>query len=128
MPATEAIPPRTGPKSAPPTAAAKAWPISAPRRPAGAAATSHASAPVQENALASPCAKRARSSCHAESASPNSTVVAATTVSPTSTVRFTPARAATIPLGIAPTNAPAGYAAWVVSYCFTASDFCPAAS
>ena len=32
--------------------------------PAGDAATSHASAPVQEKALASPCRKRATSSCH----------------------------------------------------------------
>jgi hypothetical protein len=37
--------------------------------------------------------------------------VSATIVIPTSTVGFTPARAATIPLGIAPTSVPAGYAA-----------------
>ena len=49
-------------------------PISAPRRPAGRAATSHASAPVHENELASPCRKRARSSCHASVAKPKSTV------------------------------------------------------
>ena len=89
----------------------KAVPIRLPRRPGGDAATSHASAPVQENALASPWRNRARSSCHASFAIPNSTVQKATAVSPITTVGLTPARAATIPLGMAPTSAPAGYAA-----------------
>ena len=71
VPAIEAIPPRIGPQSAPPIARPNAVPISAPRRPGGAAATSQASAPVHENELASPCAKRARSSCQTESAKPN---------------------------------------------------------
>jgi hypothetical protein len=35
----------------------------------------------------------------------------ATVARPAITVGFTPSRAATIPLGIAPRNAPAGYAA-----------------
>ncbi len=111
MPATEATPPSTGPNSAPPTAVANAVPIRRPRRPGGAAATSQAIAPVHENALASPCAKRAASSCHGWSAIPNSTVHVATIVSPSNTVRFAPHRAATTPLGSAPTSAPAGYAA-----------------
>ena len=65
MPATDATPPITGPKSAPKTAAANARPIRAPRRSGGDDATSHPSAPVHENALAIPCAKRAASSSHA---------------------------------------------------------------
>ena len=108
VPAIEAIPPRIGPQSAPPIARPNAVPISAPRRPGGAAATSQASAPVHENELASPCAKRARSSCQTESAKPNAVLVSAMQQRPTITVGLTPARAATIPLGIAPTSAPAG--------------------
>ena len=63
VPTNDAIPPSTGPKSAPPIASPKAEPISAPRRAGGAAATSQASAPVHENALANPCMNRATSSC-----------------------------------------------------------------
>src|SRR3954453_5235085 len=111
MPATDAIPPITGPKSAPTTAVANVRPIRRPRRSAGASATSHAIAPVHENALATPWAKRAASSCHGSVAIPNRAVQSATIESPTITVGFTPSRAATIPLGMAPTNAPAGYAA-----------------
>src|SRR5581483_10012276 len=83
VPPTEATPPSTGPSSA----------------------------PVQENALASPCANRARSSCQASVPNPNSAVVAATTVRPIRTVGLTPNRAAAIPLGIEPASAPTGYAA-----------------
>jgi hypothetical protein len=82
--------------------------MSAPRRPAGEAATSQASAPVQENALARPWQKRARSSCHAVCAIPNRAVVRATTLSPMRTVGLTPSRAATMPLGIEPKSAPNG--------------------
>src|SRR5262249_26906072 len=110
-PATDAIPPITGPKSAPTTAAAKAFPIRRPRRSGGALATSHASAPVHENDEAHPWAKRARSSCHACSATPNRIVQTPTRVRPTITVGLAPTRDATRPLGIAPTNVPAGYAA-----------------
>ena len=39
VPASDATPPSTGPKSVPPTAAANAEPMSVPRRPSGAAAT-----------------------------------------------------------------------------------------
>ena len=49
-PTMEAAPPSTGPKSAPAIAAAKAEPISAPRRPAGAAAT-HAPRPDEPQPL-----------------------------------------------------------------------------
>ena len=51
---------------------------------------------------------RARSSCQALVASPNNAVVTATPIRPTSTVGLTPNRAATIPLGIAPTRVPSG--------------------
>ena len=70
VPATDAIPPSTGPTSAPSTAAPNAWPISVPRLPGGDAETSQASAPVHVNALASPWTKRAVSSCHAASETP----------------------------------------------------------
>ena len=108
VPAIAAIPPRTGPRSAPATAAANAWPINCPRRALGELATSQASEPVQENELASPWQNRARSSCQASLARPKAAVVTATIVRPTSTVGLTPTRAATIPLGIAPTSAPSG--------------------
>ena len=66
IPAIDATPPTTGPKSAPATAAAKARADQRARRFAdGAAATSQPSAPVHVNALATPCRKRARSSCQA---------------------------------------------------------------
>src|SRR5581483_2890470 len=109
-PATPAIAPSTGPKSAPATAVANALPIAAPRRSTAVAARSQENAPVHENALAPPCRKRAVSSSQARSPRPKATVQTATIVRPTRTVRFAPARAATIPLGTAPTNAPAGYA------------------
>ncbi len=108
VPAKDATPPSTGPSSAPATAAANAWPISCPRLPEGALATSQASAPVHEKEPASPWQKRARSSSQDDCASPTPAVVAATKVSPTSTVGLTPSRAATIPLGIAPASAPSG--------------------
>ena len=111
IPASEATPPSTGPNSAPATAVANAVPIRLPRLPGGDADTSHAIAPVHENALATPWANRAASSCHGSLAIPKSTVHAATTVRPTITVTFGPARAVTMPLGIAPTSAPAGYEA-----------------
>jgi SpoIID/LytB domain protein len=110
-PACEATAPSTGPKSAPPVAAANAPPIVVPRRDAGVPATSQASAPVHENALASPWAKRAASSSHGVVAIPNRIVQVATHVSPTSTVGFTPTRDATTPLGSEPIRQPAGYAA-----------------
>ena len=107
----EATAPSTGPNIAPAIAAPKAEPISRPRRPAGAAATSHASAPVHEKALDTPWRKRARSSAQTESAKPNATVVTASSERPTSTVGLTPTRAASMPLGIPATSAPAGYMA-----------------
>ena len=90
VPVKEATAPSTGPNIAPAIAAPKADPISRPRRPAGAAATSHASAPVHEKALDTPWRKRARSSAQTESAKPNATVVAARRERPTSTVGFDP--------------------------------------
>src|SRR5205814_1585302 len=68
-------------------------------------------APVHENALAIPWQRRARSSSQGTFATPKIAVVTATTIIPTSTVGLTPIRAATTPLGIEPTSAPAGYAA-----------------
>jgi hypothetical protein len=108
----DATPPSTGPNSAPPIANPSAVPISPPRRAGGAAATSQASPPVHENALERPWRNRARSTCHSSPATPNAALVAARPQSPATTVGFGPSRAATIPLGIAPTSAPAGYAAW----------------
>ena len=70
--------------------------------PGGDAATSHASAPVHENALASPWTKRAASSCHASLANPNSAVHARRSSCRRAPSASTPTRAATIPLGIAP--------------------------
>jgi hypothetical protein len=111
VPVKEATAPSTGPNNAPAIAAPKADPINRPRRPAGAAATSHASAPVHENALDTPWRKRARSSDQTESAKPNATVVTARSERPTSTVGLTPTRAANMPLGIPAASAPAGYMA-----------------
>src|SRR5262245_45753665 len=71
----DATAPSTGPKSAPTIAAPKAAPISSPRRLVGAAATSQASAPVQENELETPWRKRARSSDHSVVAKPKAIVV-----------------------------------------------------
>ena len=99
VPVKDATAPSTGPKSAPAIAAPNADPISWPRRPAGAAATSQLRAPVHENALETPCRKRARSSAQTESASPKATVVNASSESPISTVGLTPRRAAAIPPG-----------------------------
>src|SRR5205814_63823 len=82
-----------GPNSAPAIAAPNAEPISCPRRPPGAAATSHASAPVHVNALETPWKKRATSSDHSESASPKATVVAVRMVRPVRTAGLTPKRA-----------------------------------
>jgi len=111
VPVNDATAPSTGPNRAPAIAAPNAVPISWPRRPGGAAATSHESAPVQENALEMPCKKRATSSAHTELASPNATVVTDSIVSPISTVGLTPSRAAAIPAGMPATSAPAGYIA-----------------
>src|SRR6266542_38903 len=111
VPVYDAIAPSTGPKSAPTIAAPNADPISCPRRPGGDAATSQASAPVQENALETPCRNRARLSVQTESARPKATVVTASSDRPISTVGLTPSRAAAMPPGIAATSAPAGYIA-----------------
>jgi hypothetical protein len=111
VPVYEAIAPSTGPKSAPAIAAPKAEPISCPRLPGGEAATSQASEPVHENALETPCMKRARSSAHTESARPNAAVVNASRNRPISTVGLTPNRAAAMPPGIAASKAPSGYIA-----------------
>jgi hypothetical protein len=78
VPRTDATPPSTGPNKAPATAIAKARPISEPRFSAGEPATSHASAPVHENAPAKPCRKRAASSSQACVSIPNTTMQTAT--------------------------------------------------
>src|SRR5262249_58227378 len=62
LPGNEATAPSTGPKRAPAIAAPNADPISCPRRPPGAAATSHESDPGQGDPPDTPCQKRARAS------------------------------------------------------------------
>ena len=107
VPTTEAMPPSTGPKSAPPIAAAIAEPISSPRRAGGDAATSHASPAVQVNELDTPWRKRAATSGTYASSTPKANVVTIIPTSPMRTVGFTPRRAAENPPGSAPKNAPA---------------------
>ena len=81
-------------------------PINSPRRSRGAAATSHASPPVQANALPTPWPNRATYSTQALSARPNAMLVATISARPASTVVLTPALTARRPLGSAPTKPP----------------------
>src|SRR5439155_20784042 len=108
VPTLDATPPSTGPKSAPAIASPNTVPINSPRRPAGAAATSHARLPVHVKPLERPWRSRAPSSCHALSANPNRTLVTAIEQRPTRTVGLTPRREATKPAGSAPISDPAG--------------------
>ena len=103
--------PITGPSSAPAIAAPIAEPISCPRRSRGAAPASQAIAPAHDAAPPTPWTNRARSSTRIEPA--NATAMLDTTISasPSSTVGFTPTRAARMPPGSPPTNVPTGYAA-----------------
>jgi hypothetical protein len=108
VPASDAMPPSTGPSSAPTTAAAKAWPMSAPRRPAGEAATSHASAPVQENALARPWHEAGEIELPRRLRDSEQGGRQGDDAQPDQDVGLTPSRAATTPLGSEPTSAPTG--------------------
>src|SRR3954454_25303260 len=103
--------PTTGPASAPATAAPIVVPIISPRRSGGAALATHASAPAQEAAPATPWRKRAASSTTMEPANANATLDTVMSVSPSSTVARTPARAARYPPGMVPANGPARHAA-----------------
>ena len=87
-------------------AAPIAVPSISPRRSRGVPATSQARAPAQESALPNPCASRAIPSSAAEPAKPKATLATAMSRRPARTARRGPKRAAAIPPGIAPRNAP----------------------
>ena len=97
-----------GPEERPADRRCERGPIRLPRRPAGDIVTSQASAPVHENALASPCRNRVTSSCHGSVAIPKSDRAEGDGAQPDEHGRLDAGRAATMPLGIAPANAPAG--------------------
>ena len=107
-PTTEAIPPSTGPKSAPTIAAAIAVPIVCPRRSAGASPTSHASPAVHASALPNPWTKRETSRTTIESPVAKTKVVTAIVSKPAIAVARAPNRAVAIPPGRLPTSAPSG--------------------
>ena len=92
--------PISGPNSAPAIAAPSAPPISAPRRSAGASATIHARPPDHEHAPPMPSTSRAMSSASSLWRKPNASVETASRLSPSVTVNFGPARAASTPAGI----------------------------
>jgi hypothetical protein len=102
--------PSTGPNSDPATAKPSAVPIIAPRRSTGAVATSHASDPLQHRAPAAPCTKRETSSTSTVFPSPNATLEAASSPSPSRSAPLTPTFRATQIAGTAATSVPAGYA------------------
>jgi hypothetical protein len=107
-PMPRATAPITGPSRAPAVAAAMAVPIIAPRRSGGAAPESQPIPPVQEKAPPTPCANRARSSSTIECASPNTTLVTASSERPATSSARGPTRAASAPAGSDAISVPAG--------------------
>ena len=117
VPTWLATAPMTGPRRAPPTAAAKAVPSAAPRRSALAAAASQASPPAQVHAPATPWTNRAVSSSARECAYPKTRLATLMAASPIITAGRTPRRLASTPPGTAPSSVPMGYDATRMPAC-----------
>ena len=99
--------PTTGPSCTPKIAAPRTPPITWPRRSRGASPATQAMPPAHEHAPPTPCMKRATSRTTIDEPKAKASPLKDISDSPTSTVAFTPARAASQPPGRAPISVPA---------------------